>query len=208
MVSGVYQIKNLVNNKVYVGSSVNVRKRWNRHMKDLRENKHHSVHLQRAWTKYGAQRFSFEILEECSKGELLKIEQDWMNTTKSYDFIYGYNECNIAGSPLGRKQSKETRKKISNKMKGRVVSEETKSKMRGKNNPMFGVKRFDLSERNKLRRGKPTWNKGKCVLSDSQQAEVVNLHTTNKVPMKKLADKYSVSPQTICNIIKRRQNNG
>ena len=35
-VSGIYQIKNLINNKSYIGSSVDIQKRWNDHINKLK----------------------------------------------------------------------------------------------------------------------------------------------------------------------------
>ena len=61
--SGIYQIRNLVNGKVYVGSAVNLQHRRREHRSDLRNGNHHSIKLQRAYNKYGESSFAFEILE-------------------------------------------------------------------------------------------------------------------------------------------------
>ena len=60
---GIYQIKNLVNGKIYIGSSVDLKRRRKHHFVDLRRNVHHCKYLQRAWNKYGETKFKFEILE-------------------------------------------------------------------------------------------------------------------------------------------------
>jgi group I intron endonuclease len=60
----VYQIRNIANNKIYIGStkkSPNIRK--NRHFYDLDRKKHHCIYLQRSYNKYGKEFFVFEILE-------------------------------------------------------------------------------------------------------------------------------------------------
>ena len=59
---GIYQIKNLTNNKFYIGESLNILQRWEEHKKDLRNNKHHSFKLQKAWNEYGEKAFEFNIL--------------------------------------------------------------------------------------------------------------------------------------------------
>ena len=65
MNSGIYIIRNLVTNKVYVGSTKHFDKRWNlEHLKDLRLNKHYNCKLQRSFNKHGEENFSFEIIEE------------------------------------------------------------------------------------------------------------------------------------------------
>jgi hypothetical protein len=46
---GVYKITNIVNNKIYIGSTGSkggFKKRWSYHLQDLRKDKHHSIHLQ------------------------------------------------------------------------------------------------------------------------------------------------------------------
>ena len=50
---GVYMIKNKVNGKLYIGSSVDIQKRWINHRIYLRNNKHHSFQLQQDWNEYG-----------------------------------------------------------------------------------------------------------------------------------------------------------
>ena len=48
---GIYKIINKVNGKYYVGSSLNINKRWSVHKSALSKNKHHNDHLQNAWNK-------------------------------------------------------------------------------------------------------------------------------------------------------------
>ena len=63
--TGVYRILNLVNNKVYIGST-NARDgfsdRWYGHILALKNNENNK-HLQNAWNLYGPENFSFEIIE-------------------------------------------------------------------------------------------------------------------------------------------------
>ena len=56
-VSGVYQISNKLTGEKYIGSSVNIRKRANRHKSDLTRGAHSNILLQRAWDFYGANHF-------------------------------------------------------------------------------------------------------------------------------------------------------
>lgn len=60
-VAGVYLIKNDASDKVYVGRSINVRRRWVNHRWHLNRNTHRNSHLQRAWDKHGEAAFSFEV---------------------------------------------------------------------------------------------------------------------------------------------------
>ena len=127
----IYQIKNLVNNKIYIGSSVCFNKRKKTHILHLRKGKHHSIKLQRSWNKYGENSFIFEIIEviyDISK--ILEREQFYLDLYKSYE--KGYNICEIAGSTLGMKHRQETKEKMSKSHSGvkrMPCSLETKEKI-------------------------------------------------------------------------------
>jgi predicted GIY-YIG superfamily endonuclease len=100
---GIYKIENLVNGKVYIGSSQDINKRWKQHLYSLRKGQHHSYHLQKAWEKYGEENFKFEIVEVVTDESLLiTLEQKWINSYKSYDSKYGYNISEEAKKPARR----------------------------------------------------------------------------------------------------------
>lgn len=125
--SGVYQILNLTNGKRYIGSAKCFRIRWNGHRAKLERGAHHSKHLQASWEKHGAEAFEFQILEYCDEGDLLLREQAWMDNVSPE-----YNVCPTAGNTLGRRHSRETKRKISRKAAGRVMpprSEEYRQKL-------------------------------------------------------------------------------
>jgi group I intron endonuclease len=130
MKSGIYQIKNLTNNKIYIGSSVDIKARWAGHRSDLKNKKHHSKHLQRSWELHGSNAFEFMILEVVKDSELLlEREQHYLDTLRPYEREVGYNNCREAGRPTGYKHSEETRRKMSETKKGHKHSEETKRKI-------------------------------------------------------------------------------
>jgi group I intron endonuclease len=79
MTCGIYKITNTIDGKVYIGSSVDVRGRFNSHRSDLRQNKHGNSKLQRAWKKHGEEAFVFEIIEECAPGDVRDIEQRYLD---------------------------------------------------------------------------------------------------------------------------------
>jgi len=83
--SGIYEIKNNINGKSYVGSAKDIKRRWRRHKYGLRHNEHENIILQRAWNKYGEENFSFNILEECSIEMLLALEQKYLNLKPEYN---------------------------------------------------------------------------------------------------------------------------
>lgn len=108
---GIYRITNTSTGQHYIGSSLNIRKRWNRHREQLRQGEHHSLKLQRAWNKYGEQQFEFSVLETVlDKQALLLAEQWWLDTLQAA--ASGYNILSVAGSNLGRPMSEAQKEKI------------------------------------------------------------------------------------------------
>lgn len=121
---GIYCIKNISNNKCYIGSSNDLEYRKSMHFSKLKHGGHVNKHLQSAYNKYGNNSFEFSILEIIpeelfTKEFLLSREQYYI------DFINPeYNILKTAGSTLGYIHSEETKEKISSSMKGVKKSEE------------------------------------------------------------------------------------
>src|SRR5215208_8467989 len=65
--AGVYQVKNLANGKVLLGSSLNLEGPLNRHKFMLKIGSHTNKALQKDWDDLGADQFIFEILEEVQR---------------------------------------------------------------------------------------------------------------------------------------------
>lgn len=138
----VYAIKNIVNNKIYIGSTIHPEKRKNAHFNLLRKGKHHSTHLQRAFDIYGEECFTFEIIEivndvnNKSLDKLRKREKYYIDFYKTTDREYGYNESesttNFSASgqnhPLYGKNRAELGHK--NYWKGKKIPEYIRIKMR------------------------------------------------------------------------------
>jgi group I intron endonuclease len=59
---GIYKITNIVTNKLYVGSSIDIKRRKYEHIRLLKNNKHNNIHLQNAYNKYGILNLKWEIL--------------------------------------------------------------------------------------------------------------------------------------------------
>lgn len=130
MISGIYAILNISNEKVYVGSAVKLYYRFAYHKNYLLRNTHYNKYLQNAWNKYGTNGFIFTILELVDdKTKLIEREQFYINLLKSYDRKFGYNLSPTAGSPLGVKHTELTKAKVSEAGKGRKFSKETRLKI-------------------------------------------------------------------------------
>ena len=66
---GVFQIRNIFSGKLFIGSSVNLDKIWNRHKFQLEMNGHQSKGLQQDWNEQGAENFVFEVVEELKESD-------------------------------------------------------------------------------------------------------------------------------------------
>lgn len=100
----IYKIINSVNGKIYVGSAQNTSHRWYIHKKQLKDNLHHNIHLQRSWNKYGEENFKCEPIEIIGDVSLLiEREQFYIDTLNPE-----YNICKKAFSCRGIKRSIET----------------------------------------------------------------------------------------------------
>jgi len=163
---GIYKITNLINNLVYIGSTVNLYRRKNEHLKELRANKHHNSHMQNSFNKYGEDIFEFTIQDIVFDLEsLIEREQFWIDHYKSNDKTIGYNIREKAESNVYLVASEETRRRISNANKGQIVSEETKKKLSIAN---IG-KRYSRSEETRLK------------LSNAHKGKVFSQDTINKM---------------------------
>ena len=88
---GIYKITNILDNKCYIGQSVDIYKRWCDHCKcgcgiDTPKNNK----LYAAMEQDGIENFTFELLEECPREELNKKEAFYIDLYESND--YGYNQ--------------------------------------------------------------------------------------------------------------------
>lgn len=161
-VSGIYAIINKENNKYYIGSSVNVKRRINEHKKHLKHQNHVNPYLQNAYNKNGLKGFKIILLEECSEEKLEEKENYYINKYNSRDNKYGYN---IAIAYHGIMLD-ETKQKISIANKGKILSNEHKEKI------------------SRANRGKTAWNKGKHTKStrvDYKHSEETKKKISEKV---------------------------
>lgn len=152
---GIYQIRNIVNNKIYIGSTKDLYTRKRSHFYDLDKNKHRNSHLQKSYRKYGKENFVFEIIEFCTIENQINNEQYWLDELKQKF------ECYNIQPKAGRIEITE---EIREKMKGKVVwnkgktgiySQEALLKMKnshqykGMKNPFYG-KRHSQETKDKI----------------------------------------------------------
>lgn len=189
MKSGIYTIENILNKKKYIGSAINIDKRWYQHRYTLNNGTHDNSHLQRAWNKYGKSSFQFKIIEITSPSELIVREQYYIGF---YDSLKsGYNLAPNAGNTLGFKFTDESKFKMSQKKKGKPStrknykhSEETKRKI-GASNRISQKGRFHSEETKKKM---SEWHKNKTLseetkkkLSEWRKGNRISDKTGNKI---------------------------
>ena len=97
MKCGIYKITNTINNKSYIGQSVDIVKRWRHHCAAAFNpmNPGYEYPLYRAFRKYGLDNFTFEILLECEKQNLDIQEEYYIELFKTLNNEYGYNQVQV-----------------------------------------------------------------------------------------------------------------
>jgi len=125
---GIYRIRNKINDKCYYGSTKNIKRRWNKHKSQLNYNRHENIILQRAWNKYGAENFEFEVIEICNKNELLIIEQNYLDLKPEYNIgKQASGGDNLSNHP--NRNNIIDKRKIDNRRKINEMSDDDKKKI-------------------------------------------------------------------------------
>lgn len=132
---GIYSISHS-SGDIYIGSSIELKKRRYYHKDRLRKGTHFNPKLQAAWNKYGEDAFTFSVVEYVlEKSQIIVREQYWIdaNTGRLY------NLCPVAGNTMGRTHTAATREKIRKANLGKKATDQAKSNMaasqRGRKHP-------------------------------------------------------------------------
>jgi len=185
---GIYKITNTVNGRFYIGSSQDIPLRWRQHKSHMNRNCHSNRHLQNSWNKHGEGSFTFEVLEYCEKERLIEREQFYIDNEKP-----AYNISPTAGNCLGVKRTDETKRKLSGKHNGMYGRS-------GESNPNYGKHhseeaRAKMSEAAKGRvfseetrakmslagKGKPKIGETKRKMSEAAKGRVFSEETRRKI---------------------------
>jgi group I intron endonuclease len=157
--SGVYLVKNRLNEKCYVGVSVNIHSRWRQH-KYWAKNKEVVSKITNAIKKYGVENFEFSIIELCDKDLFEEKERHWI---KKYDSVLsGYNLT--YGGSIRKIVSDETRLKMSKSKIGVPKSESHKKKIAEANGSKESREKFS-----KLNLGRKLSDETKKKMSESKK---------------------------------------
>lgn len=216
MTAGIYKITNIQNNKCYVGQARDLNVRKNSHFALLKRNKHENSYLQNVYNKYGKEIFIFEIIQELepNKERLNLMEIYWICYYNSFvDDGGGYNLTRGGDSSL---HSEESKKKMSNSMKGKTQTEEHKKRSadarRGKKlceesrknvilglakrinkQPTLGFKHTEETRRkmSESHSGSANYNFGKTI--SEEQKEILRKANTGRVCSEETRHKLSES---------------
>jgi group I intron endonuclease len=127
--AGIYVIR-CSNGSAYIGQASKLSTRLRGHIDLLRRGESRNPPMQAAWNKYGQGCFSFEILEIVGpqRDALCAAENWWFTFYRAQD-VKLFNICPIAESQLGSRRSEEFKQRLSDMVRGRRPSEETKKLM-------------------------------------------------------------------------------
>ena len=123
--SGIYVIECVPTRKLYVGSSVNIPRRWREHRSQLVRGMHPNRHLQSAWRVHGPSAFSFCVLESCAPCQLIVREQHYVTTIRP---VFNGSAV-VSPSFIGRKHSDNSKALMRQAKVGRTLSESHKRHM-------------------------------------------------------------------------------
>jgi group I intron endonuclease len=198
---GIYKITS-PSGKIYIGQSVNLKTRFRKY-KYL--NYKNQPHLYNSFVKYGYENHVFEIIEECNLEQLNEKEIYW----GLYYNVLGEMGLNCRLGDAKGKCSEETKQKIGQGNKNKIMSEEARNNiskaLKGRqvtwNTP--GPKGHKHSEESKQKMRKPRvnkWEREKLV-SESMVKEIRKKYSTGNYSKSDLSREYNVSWGTIKNIV-------
>jgi len=213
-VMGIYQIRNLINDNVYIGSSGNIRKRWIQHRSGLKSNRHSNPHLQSSWNKYGEDTFVFEKIEDVNREQDLIGREQWF-LDNVIRWGTDYNKSKIADSPMkGLFHTEETKTRMSNAQRGKknhnwgkTFSKKRKKKMsddrRGKKSYMWGTHRSKETKK-KIGDAQRGEKNHASKLTEDNILKIRKLYSTGKYFQKELGKMFGVSRGHIGYIVTRK----
>jgi len=115
--SGIYKIVNMINGKVYIGKTINFRKRYTNYKCKFKNQDVRGIneYFLNSINKHGAENFKFSVVEVCSPSDAAERELYWMDQYDSLNPKKGYNLRR--DSSTGLIVDQRTRDKISERIK-------------------------------------------------------------------------------------------
>lgn len=128
-ISGIYLIKNIVNNKIYIGQSTDIRRRWLEHLRSGQPEKYGvkserdcNAPIHKAIQKYGVEKFLITILEECPREQLNEKEKIWISKLQSNVKTIGYNIGNGGQENFALKGENHSQAKLTKEQVNTIIN--------------------------------------------------------------------------------------
>lgn len=86
--SYVYEIKNIVTEKRYIGQTNDIKTRQSGHLADLKYKRHYNTELQDDFNKYGERNFQFNVIEKVLEEKANDREKYWIKSLKDRGLCY------------------------------------------------------------------------------------------------------------------------
>tara|TARA_R110000868_G_scaffold122229_1_gene323878 strand:+ start:463 stop:1035 length:573 start_codon:yes stop_codon:yes gene_type:complete len=168
---GIYRIAHKVSGMCYVGQSVDISSRWRQHLTPNKSCIGQAIAAE-------PDQFTFEILEECSKEMMNEREKHWI---EFYNCVHpsGYNKT--SGGSSSTEVSEDTKKKISEMMKGKTKSDEHKKKL-------SAVVRGPVSDETLKRMSAASKNRIQSEESRQKKSEALKGRTPSDETKQKMSD--------------------
>ena len=199
---GIYKISNIINNKVYIGQSIDIQRRFSVHMRELNNNCHYNKHLQASYNKYGKEAFLYEVLCICEVTELDDMEVFFIDYYDSTNPECGYNK--ESGGSINKSVSEETREKqrinnsgAKNPFYGKKHTKEHREKIRA----LSSLHRHSEETKQKISK-----NHADVSGQNNPRSRPIYCPELNEYfwGAKEVEDKYGISRNNICNCLKNR----
>ena len=123
---GIYLIYCLTNEKCYIGSSVNVKRRERQHRSDLKRKVHHCANLQNAWNKYGKENFIWrliKIVENIDHQYLVDLENKYLELLTKKEVFNSTIPAVLWVSPSGLKGEAHHQSKVTGEIAKQIKAE-------------------------------------------------------------------------------------
>jgi len=231
---GIYLVRNLINKKVYIGQSINIKKRFlSHHLYDFKNesNSSYNSKFYQALRKHGLDNFELQIVVICPVSELNDREKYYI---EYYDSFYnGYNSTIGGQSMPDNLFSEETKqKRLDTLEKTSALKSENHPRAKLKNDEVIKIRQryidgesceeihkdyvqYALATFEKIVFGTSYISVGNIPQKDQirrtnakftkeQIIDIRNAYANNEASPKELSEKYQVSISTITSIIKRR----
>lgn len=204
---GVYAVWHRDSGKVYVGSSINVERRWREHKNRLAAGTHNNRHLQRAWELYGAEAFEFALLAKCAAKTLFGREQVFIDELRAAEPEYGYNINPVAESCRNRTLTDEHKRKVGDANRGRrpapaALAASVARRIGRKLSPEH------VARAAAARRGKACGEAHHAAkVTDLDVTEIRRLAASG-VSQRRIGTRFGINQATVSKIVRRRLRNG